>query len=52
MFWYLGYFENGHCEICLTQEQSFWDKSHHKMYIQTFIAGIFEIRPGSDFMAI
>ena len=21
MFWQLGYFENGHCKICLNQEQ-------------------------------
>ena len=23
MFWYLGYFENDHCQICLTREQFF-----------------------------
>ena len=27
----LGYFENGHCKICLTQEQLFQDKSHDSM---------------------
>ena len=25
---YLEYYENGHCEICLTRDQFSYDKSH------------------------